>query len=199
MRETPLTIRTFCLMRQRYELIEKRNWIGLAQLFGAAALVSVAGCGGGGGGGEIAAAAPAPASTTGAGSTVPTASAPAATPAAPAPASPPSPSGTASAASAPTLGDCELFPVHAKSAQWIDVVGRSVPFQTDWGVNDNPADYATYWGIPINVVDGTPATSEWPVVSFDLPTSVERGYPDKSDCAVPNASGGFDIARSCGS
>src|SRR6185369_9796589 len=178
MRETPLTIRTFCLMRQRYELIEKRNWIGIAQLFSAAALVSVAGCGGGGGGGEIAAAAPAPASTTGAGSTGPTASAPAATPAAPAPASPPSPSGTASAASAPTLGDCELFPanaifntriddvsrfpVHAKSAQWIDVIGRGVPFQTDWGVNDNPADYATYWGIPINVVDGTPATSEWP-------------------------------------
>jgi hypothetical protein len=113
------------------------------------------------------------------------------------------------------LGDCELFPanaifntriddvsrfpVHPKSAQWIDVVGRSVPFATDWGVNDNPADYSTYWGIPINIVDGTAATSEWPVVSFDLNSSAERGYPDKSDCAVPNASGGFDIARSCGS
>jgi hypothetical protein len=200
-------------MRQRYELIG-RNWIGLAQLFGAATLVSVAGCGGGGGSGSITPAVPAPASTLGAGSATPTASEPAATAAAPGPASTPVPS-LSSAASAPTLGDCELFPanaifntriddvsrfpVHPTSAQWIDVVGRSLPFQTDWGVNDNPADYATYWGIPINIVDGTPGTSEWPVVSFDLPTSVERGYPDKSDCAVPNASGGFDITRSCGS
>jgi hypothetical protein len=115
------------------------------------------------------------------------------------------------------LGDCELFPAsaifntriddvsrfpaHAKSGEWVDLVGRSVPFSTDWGVNDNPANYSAYWGMPVNVVDGTAATTDWPVVSFDFATSGvfwDRGYPDKSDCAVSDGQGGFAIGRSCG-
>ena len=115
------------------------------------------------------------------------------------------------------LGDCELFPAnaifntriddaarfpaHVKSAEWVSLVGEGVPFSTDWGVNDNPANFATYWGMPINIVDGTAATTEWPVVSFDFATSGvfwDRGYPDKSDCAVADGNGGFSIARSCG-
>ena len=62
------------------------------------------------------------------------------------------------------------------------------------------ADYGTYWGIPINVVDGTAATTDWPVVSFDISVGREheRGYPDKSDCAVSEGNGGFGIARNCG-
>ena len=114
------------------------------------------------------------------------------------------------------LGDCELFPAtaifntriddasrfpaHANSAAWVDLVGRDVPFSTDWGVNDNPASYSTYWGMPINVIDGTSASTDWPVVSFDFATSgvsMERGYPDKSDCAVASGDG-FAISRSCG-
>jgi hypothetical protein len=113
------------------------------------------------------------------------------------------------------LGDCEMFPpaaifntriddvsrfpAHANTAAWTDLVGANVPFWADWGINDNPADYATYWGAPINIVDGTPATTEWPVVSFDFATSgrgMERGYPHESDCAVPSGSG-FQIARDC--
>ncbi|MDB5874762.1 MAG: hypothetical protein JWQ07_4204 [Ramlibacter sp.] len=123
----------------------------------------------------------------------------------------------AGASSAPTLADCELFPAsaifntriddvsrfpaHAKSGEWVDLVGRGVSFGTDWGVNDNAANYSTYWGMPINIVDGSTATTEWPVVSFDFATSGvfwDRGYPDKSDCAVADGNGGFSIARSCG-
>ena len=111
------------------------------------------------------------------------------------------------------LGDCELFPAnaifntriddvsrfpaHAKSNDWVNLVGRDVPFWTDWGVNENQADYGTYWGIPINVVDGTAATTDWPVVSYDISAGGERGYPDKSDCAVSDGNGGFSIARNC--
>ncbi len=121
------------------------------------------------------------------------------------------------AGAAPTLADCELFPVtaifntriddasrfpaHAQSAQWVQLVGTNVPFATDWGINDNPASYTTYWGMPVNIVDGTPATTQWPVVSFDFATSGvfwDRGYPDKSDCAVDDGHGGFSIARPCG-
>lgn len=98
------------------------------------------------------------------------------------------------------IDDVSKFPTHASSAKWIDVVGRDVPYSTDWGVNDNPANTATYWGMPINIIDGTPATTEWPVFSFDFSisgVSWERGYPDKSDCAVP-AGSGFAIAQNCG-
>lgn len=99
------------------------------------------------------------------------------------------------------IDDTSRFPAHAKSAQWIALAGSSLPFSTDWGVNDNPADYSTYYGMPINIVDGTAATTEWPLVSFDFSTSgvsMARGYPDRSDCAVPNGNG-FDIVHNCGS
>ena len=98
------------------------------------------------------------------------------------------------------IDDVTRFPAHANSAAWVDLVGRSVPFSTNMGVNDNPALYSTYWGMPVNIVDGTAATTDWPVVSFDFSTSgqsMERGYPDKSDCAVASGDG-FAISRSCG-
>ncbi|MES3000358.1 MAG: hypothetical protein V4787_06670 [Pseudomonadota bacterium] len=135
-------------------------------------------------------------------------------PTAQAPTSSETPASTASAA--PKLGDCELFPaaaifntriddvsrfpVHAQSDTWKNLVGTSIPFSTDWGNNDNPANYSTYWGMPVNVIDGTAATTDWPVVSYDFATSgvsMERGYPDKSDCAVVSGDG-FAITRSCG-
>ena len=111
------------------------------------------------------------------------------------------------------LGDCELFPAnaifntriddvsrfpaHAKSNDWINIAGRDLPFWTDWGNNENQADYGTYWGMPINIVDGTAATTEWPVVSYDISAGGERGHPDKSDCAVSDGNGGFGITRNC--
>jgi hypothetical protein len=97
------------------------------------------------------------------------------------------------------IDDASRFPAHPRSADWVALVGSNVPFHADWGVNVNPADYATYWGMPINIVDGTPATTVWPVVSFDFATSglsMDVGYPHESDCAVPSGSG-FAIARNC--
>lgn len=119
------------------------------------------------------------------------------------------------AGSSPTLADCEMFPstaifntpiddvsrfpAHPESGKWINMVGASVPFRTDWGVNDNPADFSSYWGMPINVVDGTPATTDWPHVMFDFASSgqsMEAGWPYKSDCAVADGNG-FTIQRDC--
>jgi hypothetical protein len=133
-------------------------------------------------------------------------------------ASPAAPSGVSPTTGAPTLADCDLFPANAifntriddtakfpadaNSAAWVDRVGRSVPFSTDWGNDDNPAHTLTYFGMPVNVVDGSAATTAWPVVSFDFAASgqgIAQGYPDRSDCAVPDASGGFGIARNCAS
>jgi len=115
------------------------------------------------------------------------------------------------------LADCEMFPASAifntriddvsrfpalpSSDAWTNLVGRDIPFSTNWGVNDNQAQFDTYWGMPINVVDGSPATTEWPVMSFDFGTSgifSSLGYPNKSDCAVPDGNGGYSITRSCG-
>jgi hypothetical protein len=99
------------------------------------------------------------------------------------------------------IDDVTRFPAHAKSNEWVALAGSAVPFQADWSVGDNPADTTAYYGMPINIVDGTAATTDWPVISYDFATSgviMDVGYPDKSDCAVPNGSG-FDIVRGCGS
>jgi hypothetical protein len=99
------------------------------------------------------------------------------------------------------VDDTSRFPAHAKSGEWVNLVGRDVPFSTDWGSVENPGDAGGYFGLPINVVDGTPATTEWPVVSFDFApsgVSMDRGYPDKSDCAVADGQGGFSIKQGCG-
>ena len=97
------------------------------------------------------------------------------------------------------IDDVTRFPAHPRNDQWLNTVGRNVPFQADWGVNDNPANFDTYWGMPINVIDGSYASTDWPVVSFDFSTSGvswEKGYPFKSDCAVANG-GGFGIVQDC--
>ncbi|NPC58592.1 hypothetical protein [Caenimonas soli] len=99
------------------------------------------------------------------------------------------------------IDDVSRFPAHARSNDWVNLAGRDLPFHADWGVSENQADYGSYWGMPINIVDGTPATTDWPVVSYDFSTSgvsMERGYPDNSDCAVSDGNGGFNITRNCG-
>jgi hypothetical protein len=176
-------------------LTERRRIEKLARLFSATALVALASCGGGSAGVEVAQS-PGPA--------------PALAPS-PSPAPAPSPA----PGSAAMIGDCEVFPataifntrvddvarfpVHANSAAWIGTVGASVRFHADWGTNDDPAQAATYWGIPINGVDGTAATTAWPVVAYDFSASgvsTETGWPDESDCAVSSA-GGFALTRNC--
>jgi hypothetical protein len=100
------------------------------------------------------------------------------------------------------VDDTARFPALGKTSEWINLVGRDVPFSTDWGKSENAGDRSAYFGMPINVVDGTAATTNWPVFSFDFSPSgqlTDRGYPDKSDCAVDDGHGGFTIGRSCGS
>ena len=115
------------------------------------------------------------------------------------------------------LGDCELFPstaifntriddptrfpAHPESSKWVNMVGASVPFSADFGTDTDPAKYQVYYGMPINVISGTSGDTNWPVVSFDFASSGvfgDVGYPNKSDCAVANASGGYDMVRGCG-
>jgi hypothetical protein len=152
------------------------------------ALLAAPGCGGGGGGStETPAPAPAPAPGT------------------PAPA-PGAVSAIAGCEMFPPaaifntrIDDAARFPAHANSAAWIASVGAGVRMHADWGTNDNPAQTSTYYGIPVNIVDGTAATTDWPVVSFDFAASgvsTQRGWPDESDCAVP-AGSGFSLTRNC--
>lgn len=139
-----------------------------------------------------------------------------AAPPAPAPAegTPPAPAPAPAVSGAvPTLGDCQLFPAnaifntriddlsrfpaHPNSSQWIDVAGRHLPFGADWGFHENQGNYGDYYGMPINVIDRN--ESDWPVVSFDFSTSGaywERGWPYKSDCAVPDGDG-YSLRRDC--
>lgn len=197
----------------------KRRWTGHTALFCSAAFLGIAGCGGGGG--ESAnGASPAPMSTVAgehAFSPAPGADVTATAVQTTIAGSPVSPSESSlSAVSAPSLADCEMFPpeaifntriddasrfpAHPQSANWVNMVGGSVPFRTDWGVNDNPADTGSYWGMPINVVDGSSATTDWPHVMFDYAPSgdsLERGWPYKSDCAVADGAGGYALQRDC--
>jgi hypothetical protein len=180
-------------------LTDGKRWIETAGLIcSGTALLALAACGGGGGDATPAASVAAPVATTSA------------------PASPPS--GVSATTGAPTLADCDLFPASAifntriddpskfpadaNSSAWIDRIGRSVAFSTDWGNDADPAHTLTYFGMPINVVDGSAATTDWPILSFDFApsgVSINQGYPDRSDCAVANTHGGFDIARNCAS
>lgn len=114
----------------------------------------------------------------------------------------------------PTLADCEMFPAtaifntriddkskfpaHANSNTWVSMIGSHLPFTANWGITDNP-DEVTYYGIPYNIIDGTYATTNWPVLSYDFALSgvnTMHGYPEGSDCAVPSG-GGFAIHRNC--
>lgn len=119
----------------------------------------------------------------------------------------PTPTGTA-----PVIGDCSVFPdtaifntriddlvrfpADSRSTGWINAIGSSRALHMDFGRNDNPASYSTYYGIPFNVVDGTAATTSWPLVSF-APAAAggDAGWPDESDCAAGDA--GHTITRDC--
>jgi hypothetical protein len=183
-------------------LTDNKKWVALASIASACISISLTACGGGSGGsgggggggsgGVAVSASPAESATA-----------------------QPVPASVADSSGSPVVGDCEMFPanaifntriddvsrfpVHPRSSEWVNVVGPNVPFTTDWGNSEDPSDLANYFGIPINVVDGTPATTQWPVVAFDFsPSGVisDVGYPDRSDCAVAGGAG-FTIVRDC--
>lgn len=97
------------------------------------------------------------------------------------------------------IDDAARFPAHAGSAAWIAAIGSAVRLHADWGTNGDPAQFDTYYGLPVNLVDGTVATTDWPLVAFDFApsgVSTQRGWPDESDCATASG-GGFALTRDC--
>ncbi len=97
------------------------------------------------------------------------------------------------------IDDPTRFPAHPNNATWIAAIGSGTRFHADWGTNADPARTADYYGIPINTVDGSATTTDWPVVSFDFASSgvsTQRGWPDESDCATASGAG-FAITRNC--
>ncbi|MEJ7929294.1 hypothetical protein WG922_04835 [Ramlibacter sp. AN1015] len=176
----------------------------------AAALVA---CGGGGAAGE---------GPSGAGAVDLSAPAPGGAPAgndaASAPAPPEHPANdtpVVSTREAPQLGGCELFPpeavfntriddpqrfpAHPRSAAWIASIGVNTPFRADWWRGEDPDRLDSYFGMPINVLDGQPHSTDWAVLQYDFrPSGVssEVGWPHESDCAVASGNG-FDLVRGC--
>ena len=126
-----------------------------------------------------------------------------------------SPPAATSASSAVMLGNCEMFPSQAvfntriddltrfpalaSSASWIASVGSSTPFRADWGWGVDPTQWNNYFGMPINLVDGTASTTDWISLQYDFTpsgASTAVGWPHESDCAVPDGSG-FSLTRGC--
>ncbi|MFM2342840.1 MAG: hypothetical protein RLZZ592_2493 [Pseudomonadota bacterium] len=122
--------------------------------------------------------------------------------------------GGAGAEPPPTLAGCEMFPaqaifnqriddvsrfpVHARSAEWINMVGASRSLHPDWGSETDPAA-SRYYGMPWNVVDGTERTTRWPLVSHSIVDSRDGnggGALDESDCAVVEQ-GRVSVVRPC--
>lgn len=178
-----------------------------ARLVHVAVLMSavVAACGGGGGASSNDGGSPAPAPSPGS---------PPAPPGSPPPPAPPPP--PPAPGSAPVIGGCEVFPAtavfntriddvnrfprHPSSATWIQDIGQQVAFHADWGRNENQQQIIDYYGIPLNVIDGTSATTNWPTVSFDITdprTGNGDGVPDESDCAQAGSGGSHSIVRDC--
>lgn len=98
------------------------------------------------------------------------------------------------------IDDTSRFPVHASSAGWIASIGSGVPFRADWWRSEDATDRNAYYGIPVNLVDGSTASTDWANVLYDYNGSgagTETGWPHESDCAVANGSGGFTLTRGC--
>jgi hypothetical protein len=97
------------------------------------------------------------------------------------------------------IDDTSRFPAHASSNYWVNLVGSGTPFMGNWGNSSNPANTNDFWGMPINYVDGSSGTTNWPIVSYEFANSGlwnEPSYPEKSDCAVASG-GGYAVTRDC--
>jgi hypothetical protein len=97
------------------------------------------------------------------------------------------------------IDDVSRFPAHASSAAWIQAVGASTPFHADWWLGEDPTRRDAYYGMPVNVVDGTSATTDWAHVLYDYASSgvsTAAGWPHESDCAVASGDG-FALTRGC--
>ncbi len=98
------------------------------------------------------------------------------------------------------IDDSSRFPAHPDSARWIASIGAATPFRADWWLGEDPARRDAYYGMPVNVVDGSTADTDWASVQYDFgPSGVssEAGWPHESDCAVADGAGGHALARGC--
>jgi len=97
------------------------------------------------------------------------------------------------------IDDTTRFPAHASSASWIASVGSATPFRADWGAGVDPTQWNNYYGMPVNFVDGTAATTDWTALLYDFTpsgASTAVGWPHESDCGVPDGSG-HTLTRGC--
>lgn len=102
------------------------------------------------------------------------------------------------------IDDVQRFPVHARSAAWLAMVGPSRALHADWGNSEDAAAHRSYYGIPYNRVDGVGASTQWLPVSHEITDVRETtgravGVPEESDCAVPDAQAphGMRLRRGC--
>ena len=117
-----------------------------------------------------------------------------------------------------TLGSCRLFPaatifhqriddpvafpVHSRSEDWLNRVGRSKGLRPDWGWNGNPQVREGYYGIPYNIVSGSPSDTIWESVDFSIVDARDgngAGTPAESDCGIRKDSSpnGIMLKRGC--
>lgn len=91
------------------------------------------------------------------------------------------------------IDDTTAFPVHPSNTAWKNAIDASGTrrLHLDWGQSEDQSQHGTYWGIPINVVDGAAVRTNWPLVSYP------GGPADESDCAVASGSGTYTLQRNC--
>jgi hypothetical protein len=85
------------------------------------------------------------------------------------------------------IDDVMRFPAHARSAEWIGMIGAARALHPDWGSEADPSKTGSYYGMPWNVVDGSERSTRWPLVSHAIVDPRDgngAGAPDQSDCAV---------------
>lgn len=63
------------------------------------------------------------------------------------------------------IDDVMRFPAHARSAEWIAMIGAGRPLHPDWGRETDPNRVGKYYGMPWNLVDGSERSTRWPLVS----------------------------------
>lgn len=100
------------------------------------------------------------------------------------------------------IDDGSRFPAHPDSARWIASIGAATPFRADWWLGEDPARQDAYYGMPVNVVEGSATDTDWAPVQYDFaPSGVssEAGWPHESDCAAADGAGGHTLARGCSS
>lgn len=95
------------------------------------------------------------------------------------------------------IDNTAAFPVHPSNTAWKNAIDSSGTrrLHLDWGQSEDQSQHGTYWGIPINVVDGASVRTNWPLVSYPNPAGGDSA-PDESDCAVASG-GGYALQRNC--